>query len=220
MNIRKVCAHMALAFGVAVGSAPAMADVTSGGLTLDTDPTTFYQQTAASPCVIGGNNCLNGSFPYTLVGSGGAGTTDSATSPSYLLADIYSLLGGNSFMIGLDYNDTADPQNLNQFTASYYNGATLVGSQNFQPAGGVSLKTTNNGVGYSDFILSGFAPTLDANRVVFYANWFNNDGPDRYFLIGQNTPTTVSEPGTLALLGLGALGLGLVSVRRKSAKKA
>ena len=29
-------------------------------ITLDATPTDFYQQTSASPCVIGGENCQNG----------------------------------------------------------------------------------------------------------------------------------------------------------------
>ncbi len=64
LRIAGLFAAMALSVGV-VGAATIT-------VVADTDP--FFQQTAAQPCVIGGENCLNRDFDYTVVGSGGGGT--------------------------------------------------------------------------------------------------------------------------------------------------
>jgi hypothetical protein len=191
----------------------AQADIIiDGGLSLDTNPSVFYQQTAASPCVIGGNNCLNGTFAYTVEGPGGSGTlSDGILSPVYSVSDIEAIVGGNTFIMGLDYNQTVDPQTLYLFSATYDVG----GSQTFDLT--TVLQTNNNGVGYSDFLLSGFIIPAGATTVQFTATWFNNDGADRYFLVGAEQPPVpaVPEPATLSLFGMGLLGVARRVIRRK-----
>ena len=184
------------------------------GLTLNTDPTIIYQQQESAPCVIGGENCLNGTFPYTVNGSGGSGEIDQVFSPIYTTAQITSVTGGSTFIIALDYNDTSAAQRLNVFTATYCTGAVCT-TQTFDIA--TSLTTNNNGVGFSDFLLTGFLIPVGTTTIQFYADWFNNDGPDRYFIVGVNTPgTPVPEPATLSLFGLGLLGVARRVVRRKA----
>jgi len=204
------------AFAVALlglGISNARADIIlDGGLALNTSPTLIYQQTAASPCVIGGNNCLNGTFDYTVEGSGGSGSlSDGIMSPVYDVSDIEGIVGGTAFTIGIDYNQTVDPQTLYLFSATYNVG----GSQTFDVT--TVLQTNNNGVGYSDFLLSGFVIPAGATTVQFTATWFNNDGADRYFLVGaESTPLpAVPEPATLSLFGLGLLGVARRAMRRK-----
>ncbi|MEZ5366587.1 MAG: PEP-CTERM sorting domain-containing protein [Bryobacterales bacterium] len=183
----------------------------------------IFQQTAASPCVIGGNNCQNGGFPYTLAGSGGSGSIFDEMSPLYTLAQVTAVVLSSNFRVALDYNDTRVAQRLDLFTATYYSdlgGTTVLGTDTY--TGPTSLKTNNNGVGYSDFILDGFMTPAGTKSIKFRAVWFNNDGPDRYFLIGGNQtpgPNPVPEPATNVLLGVGLLSLAML-YRRRSRQEA
>lgn len=177
-----------------------------------------FQQTAASPCVIGGPNCLNGGFPYTLAGSGGGGTEFDETSPLYSLTQVTDITGSSNFTIALDYNDSSVPQTLRLFEASYFsasNGTNLIGTDAY--TGPTSLKTNNNGVGFSDFLLEGFMIPAGTQSVQFRAQWLNNSGADRYFLVpGTSAPSAVPEPSSIFLLGAGLLAAGTLFRRKAS----
>ena len=209
-GLSKPLTVVATVFGlVAFATSAHAALVVDGSLTLNTDPVQIFQQTAASPCVIGGNNCLNGAFPMTVQNGGGGGTLNTdITSPTYTVAQIVAAIGSSSFTIGIDYNQSSDPQDLRVFTADYNVGT----DQTFDIT--TPLVTNNNGVGFSDFLLTGFAIPAGATTVTFHATWFDNDGPDRFFLIGAQA-VPVPEPATLAVLGIGLLGLA--AIRRKVA---
>jgi PEP-CTERM motif len=204
---------------MASGSASA-ALIVNGGLTLNTDPSVFYQQTVDDPCIIGGPDCKNpASFPQTLAGSGGGGSVYDLTTIKYTLAQITGVIGNTgAFTVGIDYNDTSVAQTLNKFVATYYgsNGTTVLGSQTFDTTPDTALKTIHNGTGFSDFLLSGFQLAAGTAFVGFPAIWFNNDGPDNYFLISAKPTIFVPEPGTLALLGIGMLAVAIASRRRRS----
>ena len=194
---------------VGLSGAASAALITDGALTLDTNPTDIFQQTAASPCVIGGNNCLNGAFPMTTVQGGGGGEVKTGiTSPTYSIAAITAVVGTDPFTIGIDYNQANDPQRLDVFSAIFDVG----GTQTFDIS--TVLQTNNNGVGFSDFLLSGFVIPNGATTVTFSATWFDNDGPDRYFLIGAEA-TPIPEPLTLGLIGFGLIGVGAVARRMR-----
>lgn len=189
------------------------------GLILDTNPSAIFGQTAASPCVIGGNNCQNGGFPMTLEGGGGAGSTSDVTNGFFYTAGQISAAAGSNFTIGIDYNQSNVAQTLNLFEALYYTAAddgALLSSQLFDIE--TLLPTNNNGVGFSDFLLSGFALPGTATHVKFHAKWFNNDGPDRYFLIGADVQP-IPEPSTILLMGSGLLGLVYWRRRKTSVQK-
>lgn len=99
--------------------------IVSGGLSLETNPTDFYQQTTSSPCVIGGNKCQNPvSFLYTDAAGGGGGEISQCRSPFYDVDQITAISGGPNFFFGLDYNeakgDKDGPQTLFYFQANYY----------------------------------------------------------------------------------------------------
>ena len=68
------------------------------------------------------------------------------------------------------------------------------------------LTVNHNGVGFSDFLLSGFVLPGAATHVKFHANWFNNSGADRYFLIGEDA-VVIPEPSTWLLTATGLAGL-------------
>ncbi len=182
----------------------------------------FYQQTAASPCVIGGSNCLNGDFPYTNAGTGGAGTLMDELSPIYESTVIDSIVGDMSdVIIGIDLNQTSTAQDVYFFKIFGCNGAgcsptTLIDEYNPGDDDNVfaTLGVANNGVGFSDYLftdvdLTGF------DRIQFQAKWFNNDGADRWFLVGceegdegcgSDVPP-VPEPSSMLLMGGGLLSL-------------
>ena len=216
IHLKKAVLGAGLLAGLAAGSANA-ALVVDGALTLNTAPTVFFQQTVDDPCIIGGPDCKNPvAFPQALAGSGGAGSTFNITTIKYSLAQITGVIGNSgAFTVGIDYNDTSVAQILNSFVATYYaaNQTTVLGSQLFDIA--TSLKTINNGTGFSDFPLSGFQLAAGTQFVQFQANWFNNDGPDNFFLINAKPTIFVPDPKTLALLGLGIFALALVVRRRR-----
>jgi hypothetical protein len=150
--------------------------------------------------VIGGNNCQNGGFPQTLAGSGGSGTEFDELSPLYTTAQILGVTVSSSFIMGVDYNDTSVDQILRLFEASYYSGVDgtgLIGTDTY--TGPTSLKTNNNGVGYSDFILEGFVIPGGTQSI-------------------HPTPNPVPEPATNLLIGAGLLSLAWL--RKRAAKKA
>jgi hypothetical protein len=216
------------ALGLVALSAAFSAAAFAVPITLDSNPSTFYQNTEASPCVIGGENC-KGNLPYTVAGSGGSGTEFDEYSPVYAFTDITGLTGTNGFTIGIDYNDTSKDQILREFSMIFCTDAACNASAGTTQTylGPTDLKTIHNGVGFSDFLLNGFdlgAANGGDTYVKFHAVWFNNDGPDRYFIVGcqdeencgTDEPAPVPEPSSMLLMGGGLLGLAWWRKRKNS----
>lgn len=234
MKVLSTALSLIGAIALAAGSASAATDLTLAGPVLPV----YYQQTAASPCVIGGSNCLNGGFPYTNAGTGGAGTLMTEMSPVYTAAAISSIVPSlSNIIVGIDLNQTVNAQDVYFFKAWGCNGAacdpltgTLIAQYN-PDTGAVgnadnefaTLGVANNGVGWSDYTLSGLDLT-GFERIQFQAKWFNNDGADRFFLIGC-TPGTegcgsdipdVPEPSSMFLMGGSLLALAYWRKRKNS----
>jgi hypothetical protein len=61
MGLKKLTGASLLLTLIGFNTSASASLITDGALTLDTNPAQIFQQTEATPCVIGGNNCLNGS---------------------------------------------------------------------------------------------------------------------------------------------------------------
>ncbi len=198
---------------LALGFFGSSADATT--LSLDAVTTVhLYQQTSNNPCVIGDPSCHNGSFAETVLPSG-ASSYD-ALSPLYHVSDIRTALnGGNTFIIGIDINQTSVAQTLSLFQMSI-NGV-VVDTYSASPATSVPATAGGgNGNGYADYILTGFTdltPYNATDTVQFHVVMpLVNDGREEFFLIpdeGGGVVQATPEPFSMLLAGAGLLSLGL-----------
>jgi hypothetical protein len=171
-----------------------------------------YQQTTNNPCVIGDPSC-NGSLPMTVFPPEVSSYDE--FSPVYSVADIMSVIGGSTFLVGVDINQSDVVQTLSLFTM-LVNGS-VVATYSADPATEVPPTVGGgNGNGYADYVLSAFDLSSygATDTVQFHVVMpLVNSGREEYFLISTGTPPGVPEPATFLLFGAGLLGFAFL--RRK-----
>lgn len=176
------------------------------------------------------NNITGGDLPATALYTASGGTftvfenhvpaTIDNTTLQYTVSQFAAF---PIFNVALDMNSNAqtEAETDKLFYFRVYIDGTLV--YEFDSPNGTVISSINNGTGYSDYLLS----TIDLSsytgtaKVVFDAKWQSGDGNDYFFIVpsdcrpgdpgcGQSVP----EPDTLALLGIGLLGLGMRRLRK------
>jgi len=155
----------------------------------------------AAPYVSGGNAAAFGNpqadgpniTTYVTAGSTGA-VAGSA---------VEILLPGSQLYFGLLWGSV---DNYN--TLSFYDGAALIGSI----TGADVVASPNGDQGVNGTLYVNITSTQGFDRVVATSSQFAFEFDN----ISFNQTVPVSEPGMLALLGLGLLGMGMARVRRRA----
>lgn len=188
-------------------------------ISLTLDPTaqnTVGPQSASAPCIIAGTQCQNGSFPFNNFVSNGNISAYNEDSPTYEISDFPFL----SFNVAIDVvSNSAHSETLQNFSVFVdADGAAGAGGfeeiYNFTGPAVIGI-TSSPGNGFADWILSSIdlSSYADDALVMFNAVWDEAvGGPESFFLVRTGA---VTEPGTLMLLGLGLLAIGLSHRRPK-----
>jgi PEP-CTERM motif len=199
-----------LGFGLAISLAGASV-ANAIPLTLTpTAPNTIGPQSASAPCIIAGTMCQNpAGFDFTDFVQGGQPPSNfDEDSPEYTI----SLFPFLAFDIAIDVNtNNAASEVLDSFSV-FVDGAEI-----YTFTGPASIGNASSpGNGFADWILGSVDLSSFASDaiVVFNAVWSGDvAGAESFFLVEREA--TVPEPGTLILMGLGLLSLGLLRRRRR-----
>jgi len=180
------------------------------------------QQTLNSPCVIGDPSCQNPeTFALTLLEPNQPAAV--VSSPTYTVAQIREIVGGDTFVVGIDLNQSAAEDggafDLRSFSLNM-NGTAL-----FSTSGLMTLLPTNAGNGFSDAVLVGFnlAGLAPEAQLVFSADFARATAGREQFFLGAGDLNgggggglePVPEPTSILLVASGLAG-AFVRYRRKS----
>lgn len=162
----------------------------------------------------GGRNTLaDNTFNNTITGGYQIGT--GSLFLAFLLAH-GATPGSLGFSIGVDVNDTNQPQTLNSFFFLDLTSHTVLGSY-VCTAADCTVPSANNGTGFPDYTISGLSlnGVNVGDEIIFTARMTGlNDGPDSFFL----EPAVAAVPGPMAgagLPGLLAACLGIWGLNRR-----
>ena len=130
---------------------------------------------------------------------------------NYLIAN-----GDNNlrFTVGVDANDTNQPQTLQSFFLLNLTTHTVLSAFINGTTGNIASQ--NNGTGFPDYTLGTFDISLGTDihlgdKLIFFANIQNaNDGPDSFFI--QPIPSPQAVPGPVAGAGFPGILAALVGL--------
>jgi hypothetical protein len=194
-------------------------------LNLVTEPPPGTNQGDTDTCVIAATNCPQNLIYFTDYGNNA--NSFSGYSPDYIYTP--GLLGGfnfgfTRFDVAIDSGTSSSQSDtLNTFLVQTNDGSgsgwVTRDSYLNGPAGNIG-NPLNNGNGFSDYLLQ----TVDLTSLAsgtslrFFADLtLLTGGPESFFV--KVVESQVPAPGSLALLGLGMLGLGLVLKPRGAAMR-
>jgi hypothetical protein len=211
--------RMALAFGLALA-----ASVAQAGIIQTVENAGIYTTQVAGATTVNWNDYSCGAYT-SCTGDGRlvTGSVSGRYASPYGISDTY---------LTVPYNYSAGavalttPGNYNYF-GLYWGSLDLYNSIHFYD--GASLIGSFNGADIFSLMANGGQSSWASNR---YVNFLFTDGDlfDRIVLVSTNwafesdnhafgnVTTSVPEPATLAMFGLGLIGLGMMARRRRAAR--
>lgn len=189
-------------------------------LNLVTEPPPGTNQGDTETCIIAATTCPQNLINFMLYGNNA--NSFSGYSPDYIYTP--GLLGGfnfgfTRFDVAIDSGTSSSQSDtLNTFLVQTNSGSGWVTRDSYLngPAGNIG-NPQNNGNGFSDYLLQTVDLTSLASGtgVRFFADLtLLTGGPESFFV--KVVESQVPAPGSLALLGLGMLGLGVMLRPRRS----
>ena len=187
-------------------------------------PKTLGPQSTSAPCIIAGTNCKNpADFPFTDFKQGGNIPAYDEDSPTYTI-DQFPFL---NFNVAIDVNTNSDAGETLQMFSVFVDadGDGAGGFEEIYNFTGPALigDASSAGNGFGDWLLSSIdlSSYADDALVMFNAIWDGaSAGAESFFLVEVGaTPPPVPEPGTLLLMSLGLLGLGIAHGRKQQNRR-
>jgi hypothetical protein len=174
-----------------------------------------------------GNQTSEVYFSSNILGGGNPGTDTVGTGYDGTFLRNYLLANGDptlTFTIGVDANDTNNPQTLVSFFLLNLTTHTVLSAFINGTAGNIASQ--NNGTGFPDYTLGTFNITLGqdihlGDQLIFFARIDNaNDGPDSFFIqpVAQAVPGPIAGAGIPGLLAAIACLWALARRRQRLAR--
>lgn len=186
-------------------------------------PHTLGPQSTSAPCIIAGTHCQNpDGFDFTNFTQSGNISAYDEDSPEYRI-DQFPFL---NFNVAIDVITNSDAGETLQLFSVFVDADGAAGAGGFEEIynfTGPALigDPSGAGNGFGDWLLGSIdLSSFDEDALVYFnAVWDGSSaGAESFFLVDVNAPPPpVAEPGTLVLLGLGLLAVGLS--RRRYAKR-
>jgi hypothetical protein len=208
------------------------------------EPRTLGPQSQSAPCIIAGTQCQNDGFPFTNFVQRGNISAYDEDSPTYTVSQFPFL----TFDVAIDVNTNNAAAEMLQLFSVFVDSDGAAGVGGFEEiyafnGPGPIGNTSNAGNGFGDWLLESIdLSSFASDALVFFnAVWDGaRAGAESFFLLEAEPPpsipppsipppsipppstpppASVTEPGTLLLMGLGLLALSLVRIRDQRTRR-